>query len=104
MAPETTAETLNNYPIPLSDRELLDSVSQRVTDLSAMVATVLDNQDRDRKQLDHVDTMAHEIIQFIDEHRPALAKALGFLAPGRTMLDYVKGHGKKKEAPADGQG
>lgn len=48
------------------------------------------------KQLDHLDTMVHEVHQFIEEHRPALAKALAFLSPGRSVRDYF-GKGARHE-------
>jgi len=60
------------------------------------------------KQLDHLDTMLHELAQtvslqgtqlgeihaFIQEHRPALAKALSLLDPGKGVRSFLTGGGK----------
>ena len=55
-------ETPNDELETLSDREL----SERIC-----------------RQLDHLDVMLHEVTQFLDEHKPALNRALGFLDAGR---------------------
>jgi len=75
--PET--ETSNSGTETLSDREFLESLADRIAELTGMVALVLNLREMDRKQLDHVDTMLHEVTQFIEENRPALAHATRLL-------------------------
>lgn len=95
--------TVNDDPPILSDREFLDQLAEAVANLSTGVANVLksanlimEGQALQAKQLDHIDTMCHETAQFIEEHRPALAKALAFLSPGRSVRDYL-GKGARHE-------
>lgn len=79
--------TLNDDLSILSDREFLEAFAAHVEDLAAEIRR---EQDITRKQLDHIDTMCHETAQFIDEHRPALARALAFLSPGTSVRDYFR--------------
>lgn len=63
----------------LTDREFLEALAWQLDKLTADTG----------KQLDHLDQMCHDIDRkvteigaFIDEHRPALARALGLLGGG----------------------
>jgi hypothetical protein len=54
------------------------------------------------KRLDHLDEIAHrteqkldEILAFITEHRPALARGLSLMDPGAKLRGFVTG--KKKQ-------
>lgn len=73
MLPYVTVETPNDELETLSDRELAERIC---------------------RQLDHLDCMLHEVTQFLDEHKPALNRALGFLDAGRGMRDYLKNRPK----------
>jgi ABC-type transporter Mla subunit MlaD len=93
----TEAETLGN-------QTEYDAVMERLRSIQNYLANVLDNQaDDDKrldgltrqlviisKQLDHLDGMLHEVHQFIDEHKPALNKALSLLDPGSSVRKYFK--------------
>lgn len=70
MLPVVTVETPNDDLLTLSDRELAERIC---------------------RQLDHLDAMLHEVTQFLDEHKPALNRALGFLDAGRSMRGYLAG-------------
>ena len=63
-------ETITDDTETLSDRELLLRLA---------------------RQADHIDTMCHELIQFVDEHRPALTRALGLLDPSRGWRAWRNG-------------
>ena len=88
--PET--ETSNSGTETLSDREFMVRLSQQVEDigneLSAFHAGWLITSDTDRKRLDHLDVQVHEILQFIEEHRPALARATALLGKARTWKGW----------------
>lgn len=69
----------DNETVPLTDREFLEVLADRVEQFIA---------DTERR-LDHADLLAHETSQkvteiaaFIDEHRPALAKGLALMGGG----------------------
>jgi hypothetical protein len=87
------AETMNSAPETLSDREFLTRLSQQVenigNEMSAFYAEWTIAHDQDRKQADHIDTMLHEVLRFIEEHRPALARATALL--GRKWTGYKPG-------------
>ena len=53
------------------DTETLQTISDTSTDRDLLVLML--------KQLDHLDTQLHELRQFIDEHKPALDKAMQVL-------------------------
>src|SRR5689334_542301 len=49
------------------------------------------------RRLDHLDDMIHRIDQrlaFLDEHRPALDRAIGMLDAGAKMRGFLGRHGK----------
>jgi hypothetical protein len=83
--------TPNDGQGTLSDREFLTMLATYVEGIAASVDALADAREMDRKQLDHIDTMVHEITQFVDEHKPALNRALSFLEPGKSWRDYLKG-------------
>ena len=53
------------------DTETQQTIIDTATDRDLLVLML--------KQLDHLDTQLHELRQFIDEHRPALDKAMQVL-------------------------
>jgi len=85
--PET--ETSNSGTETLSDREFLERLAVNVQGMAGMIGTLLQLQETDRKQLDHVDTMTHEILQFIEENRPALARATALLGKARAWQGWA---------------
>ena len=94
-------ETPNDNRETLSDREFLHEIAERISGpVNAILAELRAEQEITRKQLDHIDTMLHEVHQFIEEHKPALGRALSFLDPGRSMRDYLK---HRPKARSDGQ-
>lgn len=42
-----------------------------------------------RRQLDHLDEMLHEVLQFIADNRPALERATNLLDTGRPMRAWL---------------
>jgi hypothetical protein len=42
-----------------------------------------------RRQLDHLDDMLHEVLQFIADNRPALEQATNLLDTGRPMRAWL---------------
>jgi hypothetical protein len=71
-------QTPNDDLETLSDRELAERIA---------------------RQLDHLDCMLHEVCQFLDEHKPALNRALGMLDAGRSMRAYLAGRPKAGRKP-----
>ena len=85
-------ETPNDELETLSDREFIRRMAEAITEgLADVLADIHVEQDTTRKQLDHIDAMLHEMTQFLDEHKPALNRALGFLDAGRSMRGYLAG-------------
>ena len=87
---EAKEKTLNRDPHTLSDRELLEHIAHRVDEIRVYAGDTAADIAIQRKQLDHLDVMVHEVHQFIEEHRPALAKALAFLDPGKSVRAFMK--------------
>lgn len=99
--------TLNDDPPILSDREFLEGLAGQISGIAGAVDGLTNDldliklqHDIQAKQLDHLDGMVHEVHQFIEEHRPALAKALAFLSPGASIRDYF-GKGARRERDHD---
>lgn len=57
-------KTLNDEIAALSDRELIERLA---------------------KQADHLDSMLHEVLQFIDQHRPLLERWAPLADPGAVV-------------------
>ena len=102
MRPEVS--TVNNDTPILSDREFLEELAGYVEGLAIQMDGLAADADTTRKQLDHLDYMLHEVWQFIEEHKPALARALAFMEPGQTIRDYFKRSRGRDAVPQDGQG
>jgi len=92
-------KTLNSQPETLSDRDFLMQLAKQTENCYTELSARLDQQ---LKQLDHLDTMLHEIHQFITEHRPALAKALALLDPGNGVRQYLRNRKNPKGATDGG--
>ena len=85
---------------PNDNRETLSYMSDLLDKSYIKIDRMAHQLDMQQKQLDHLDEMLHEVHQFIEEHKPALGRALGFLDPGRSMRDYLK---HRPKARSDGQ-
>jgi ABC-type transporter Mla subunit MlaD len=90
-------KTLTEPPETLGNQTEYDAVMERLRSINNNVTEVLNGQadlnarlDVLWKQLDHLDGMLHEVHQFIDEHKPALNKALSLLDPGSSVRKYFK--------------
>jgi hypothetical protein len=87
-------EPLESPPIEPADYESLAAnlrVLYRAANRLAVAAA--DQAERDkttRKQLDHLDVMLHQVIQFIEENRPALEHATALLDPGQGMRQFLR--------------
>jgi len=93
--PET--ETVNEDRETLSDDQFRRQVMDSLLVLNESVGFLIGARDIDRKQLDHVDTMTHEILQFIEANRPALARATALLGKAQKWKGWqagTKGPGK----------
>jgi hypothetical protein len=69
----TDIKTAGNETETLSDREFLEQLAYRV-----------------ESRLDHIDVQVHEISQFIEEHRPALARGLALMSAGTRLGAWRK--------------
>jgi ABC-type transporter Mla subunit MlaD len=83
-------KTLTEPPETLGNQTEYENVMARLRSISNYLTQVLDAQAVQAKQLDHLDGMLHEVHQFIDEHKPALNKALSLLDPGSSVRKYLK--------------
>ena len=72
----------------------MEGLARQVSGIAGCVDGLTEDTQTVRKQLDHVDSMIHELVQFVDEHRPALSRALAFLEPGKGIRDYLKNRPK----------
>lgn len=101
-------ETPNDSRETLSDREFKElkdlafqmgeatghALAARFAAYETSIGELLARLDMHQKQLDHIDCMLHEVHQFIEEHKPALGRALAFLDPGKSMRDYLRSRPK----------
>ena len=75
-------ETAGNGAETLSDADFLRELAVRV---EAMLDIMSGKLDAVQRQADHIDAQVHEIGQFIDEHRPALARGLALMSAGAKL-------------------
>jgi hypothetical protein len=88
-------QTPNDSLETLSDQELITQLAEKIGGgVDSVIAELRAEQEITRKQLDHIDSMTHEILRFIEEHRPALNRALAFMEPGKGIRDYLKNRPK----------
>jgi ABC-type transporter Mla subunit MlaD len=69
----------------ISDRDFLLTVAASV---EALIEGLSDRVDVLQRQADHIDSQVHEIRQFIDEHRPALARGLALVNAGTKLSGW----------------
>lgn len=93
----------NNQPITLSEEEglLVKEIAE------AMAAAIAGELVGLAGRLDHLDTGVHEldrklerVLSFIDDHRPALARAMGLMDPAAKL----RGAFRSKRAGSPDQG
>jgi hypothetical protein len=70
------SEPTPNPPVDLGD--LAAELERQGAELGAM-----------RLQLDHIDTMVHELLRFVADNRPALERATNLLDSGRPMRAWL---------------
>ena len=63
---------------------------QLANSITNMIAGLSDRLDLVQQQADHIDVQVHEIGQFIDEHRPALARGLALMSAGAKLGAWRK--------------
>lgn len=87
----TEVKTEENQDNTLSDGQFLKLLADRIDGLTLAL-------DAQLRQLGHVDQQVHEIgqqvteiHQFIATHKPALAKALSLLDPGKGVRAFLGG-------------
>jgi hypothetical protein len=73
----------------LSDREFLELLSRKI-------AVLIQLGEQHSAQLDHLDVLVHQVHQFIEEHKPAIARAAGLLDTGARFQGFLSG--KKSKA------
>jgi hypothetical protein len=83
----TDIKTAGNPQETLSDRDFLVQLADRIESTLAFIGARLDAVE---KQADHIDVQVHEIGQFIDEHRPALARGLALMSAGSKLGAWRK--------------
>jgi ABC-type transporter Mla subunit MlaD len=71
----------------ISDRDFLLTVAASV---EALIEGLSDRVSLLQQQADHIDAQVHEIRQFIDEHRPALARGLALVNAGTKLSGWRK--------------
>ena len=71
--------TDNETGMDLTDRDFLLQLAVRIEN---MIGSLSDRLELVQRQADHIDEQVHEIGQFIDEHRPALARGLALMGGG----------------------
>jgi ABC-type transporter Mla subunit MlaD len=84
--------------------EIAASLGQLHRAANRLAVMAADQADRDRatrRQLDHLDEMLHQIVQFIDENRAALERATVLLDPGAPMRQFLR---KRPKVGTNGQG
>jgi ABC-type transporter Mla subunit MlaD len=69
----------------ISDRDFLLTVAASV---EALIEGLSDRVGLLQQQADHIDSQVHEIRQFIDEHRPALARGLALVNAGTKLSGW----------------
>jgi ABC-type transporter Mla subunit MlaD len=78
----------------ISDRDFLLTVAASV---EALIEGLSDRVSLLQQQADHIDSQVHEIRQFIDEHRPALARGLALVNAGTKLSGWRKRGGDHGE-------
>lgn len=92
--PVAAIKSDSNQAEMMSDAELLGA-------LSAQIESLINEVETNTKRLDHFDEILHlidqrstEILAFIDEHKPALARGMALMDPG-AKLRTMMGKGKR---------
>ena len=93
--PVTDIKTAGNPGETLSDREFLEQLANRVEATLAFIGARLNAVE---KQAEHIDVQVHEIAQFIDEHRPALARGLALMGGGAKLGGWLGGKKARDQA------
>jgi hypothetical protein len=83
----TDIKTGGNDVETMSDRDFLLMLANSITN---MIESLSDRLELVQRQADHIDVQVHEISQFIEEHRPALARGLALMSAGTRLGAWRK--------------
>jgi hypothetical protein len=92
--PVTDIKTAGNDAETLSDREFLVQLADGVDKILICLERHGQDLERISRQADHLDEQVHAIGQFIEEHRPALARGLALMGSGANLGKWFGGKRK----------
>jgi hypothetical protein len=90
--PDVTTEEKQHNTLSNEDMLFLSLFADR---LDLVITPLTQRLDTMQAELDHIDEQVHEIHQFIADHKPALAKALSLLDPGKGVRSFLAGTKRK---------
>jgi hypothetical protein len=94
--PVTDIKTSGNPGETLSDHDFLVQLADGVDKILLCLDRHSQDLERISRQAEHLDVQVHEIGQFIDEHRPALARGLALMGGGAKLGGWLGG--KRKDS------
>jgi hypothetical protein len=86
----TDIKTAGNELETLSDRDFLVQLADAIDKILICLDRHGQDLERISQQADHIDVQVHEIGQFIEEHRPALARGLALMSAGSRLGAWRK--------------
>ena len=86
----TETKTAGNQGETLSDHEFLVQLADGVDKILICLDRHSQDLERISQQADHLDVQVHAIGQFIEEHRPALARGLALMSAGSRLGAWRK--------------
>jgi hypothetical protein len=86
----TDIKTAGNDVETLSDRDFLVQLAEGIDKILICLEGHGQDLERISQQADHLDVQVHEISQFIEEHRPALARGLALMSAGSKLGAWRK--------------
>lgn len=90
-----TTETAGNHWETASDIAFNETEGEAFR--LAVLQAIADRLALIDKQLIHIDAQVHELTRFVDEHKPALARAMALLHPGAGILKYMGGKNRSTD-------
>ena len=86
----TDIKTAGNDVETLSGRDFLVQLADGIDKILICLDRHGQDLERISQQADHLNVQVHEIGQFIDEHRPALARGLALMSAGAKLGAWRK--------------
>jgi len=86
----TDIKTAGNPQETLSDRDFLVQLADGIDKILICLDRHGQDLERISQQAEHLDEQVHAIGQFIDEHRPALARGLALMSAGAKLGAWRK--------------